>query len=199
MDQIMDTIRNKVAVPRTTHQAPSTTHQAPSTTHQAPSTTHRTSGFTLIELLAVLAIMAILMGISLVAFKDFGRGASMRAGVLEFKSGFSLARQYAITKRSKTTVEFGNLAALPPRAYFFLSTEEEGQLGETNLLSEGILFDEAEFMGPVVFKIDGGCEGSAAVRTMALLEQGQGKVGTRTEVLLYPLTGRVKVKQEDTI
>ena len=54
----------------------------------------RQAGFTLIELLAVLAIMALIIGISVGAFHEFGKGAGMRAhGPNAFRAAMTAVRK----------------------------------------------------------------------------------------------------------
>jgi prepilin-type N-terminal cleavage/methylation domain-containing protein len=65
----------------------------------------RSRGFTLIELLAVVAIMAIILGIALPAFNAFKQRGT-QAAIPQLMSTLRLARQYAITHRQDVYVVF---------------------------------------------------------------------------------------------
>lgn len=70
-------------------------------------------GFTLTELMVVVGIMAIIIAITLPAFRGIGRGAGMRSAIVELKTTLSLARQWGITHRKKTCVVFVPLYTTP--------------------------------------------------------------------------------------
>lgn len=57
------------------------------------------AGFTLIELLAVMLIMAIITGITVVAFTGLTRGAAISGAGRNVQATIKLARQYAIANR----------------------------------------------------------------------------------------------------
>ena len=57
------------------------------------------SGFTLIELLAVMLLMAIITGITIVGFTGVTRGAAASGAARNLQQTIKLARQYAITQR----------------------------------------------------------------------------------------------------
>ena len=63
-------------------------------------------GFTLIEMLTVLVIIAILIAVSIPAVTSLMKSGGLTAGVREVSNSLSLARQYAITKRTTTRVLF---------------------------------------------------------------------------------------------
>ena len=62
-------------------------------------------------LLLTVGIMLMMMGVTIGAFHEWGRNAAMKASVLNVRSSLSLARQYAITHRMKTTFQYGNVQA----------------------------------------------------------------------------------------
>ena len=66
----------------------------------------RRMGFTLIELLAVMAIMILLAGATVMAYFGATRGAGMRSAVSNLRGTLMLARQGALTKGKKTYVFF---------------------------------------------------------------------------------------------
>lgn len=130
-------------------------------------------GFTLIEILVVIAIMIIMMGIAMFGFVDWGRGQGIRTSVLNFRNTFSHARQHAITHRVRTQLHYGNMPppgpppgpGTPPwRGYYYVSTEDDGILGTTNVFPEGVIISNGApiVVGPYVealveFKLDGSC------------------------------------------
>lgn len=59
----------------------------------------RRSGFTLIELLAVMMIMVIITGITMLSFTGITRGALTSGAAANVQQTIKLARQYAITQR----------------------------------------------------------------------------------------------------
>ncbi|MCX6997570.1 MAG: prepilin-type N-terminal cleavage/methylation domain-containing protein [Kiritimatiellaeota bacterium] len=64
------------------------------------------AAFTLAELLAVMAIVGIMIAVAAPALVGLSRGASLRGATAQLKSGLSLARQYAITRRQMVYVLF---------------------------------------------------------------------------------------------
>ena len=63
-------------------------------------------GFTLLELLTVMAIMFILMAMALGAYFGFVRGSAVSGGMDNISKVLSLARQHAVTHRTRTYVRF---------------------------------------------------------------------------------------------
>ena len=164
--------------------------------HRAP----RDGAFTLIELLVVMAIMVIMLGLSIAAFKDIGSGAGMRGAVLQFKTNMSLARQNAITRRIPAQIVFNNGDA-NTRGTFWLASRNgsiTNIVGATNYFAEGIVFDlPNNVTSNFEFKIDGtprasfGSSNSVPVRVY----DRNANPSNVTTFLLYKQTGRVKVFQ----
>jgi len=176
----------------------------------------RRRGFTLIEILAVLAIMMLMMTIAMFGFLDFGRGARLRAGLLEFRSILAHARQDAVTYRRRTTVYYGSIPppGAPPgtpanRGYYYVSNAVEGVVGVTNFFKEGLLLtnDVASVrIQAFQFKLDGSCEldfdrsGSMSGewqnpnfwRDVLIYETGRGGNYLSATTRVYQLTGLVK-------
>ncbi len=167
-------------------------------------------GFTLIELMAVMAIMAILLSISLAAFRSMGSGSGIRASGINFKGAVSQARQYAITKRKRTTLHYDNFQGLTPRGYYVISNTVDGIMGTTNWLSEGIVFvddgdtipdaddqDRYAHIGPLEFNYDGSANISGAGNMtpvwIGIRESTPGSLTNVQHVVMRfaPLTGRL--------
>jgi prepilin-type N-terminal cleavage/methylation domain-containing protein len=66
----------------------------------------RTNGFTLIEMLVVLVIVGIMVGLAIPAVTNLMKSGGVSAASRHVSSTLSLARQYAITHRTKTRVIF---------------------------------------------------------------------------------------------
>ncbi len=64
------------------------------------------AGFTLVELLTVIAVMGIMLGIAVVGFNHFGRGARLRTAGRLIQQQLDLARQRALTSRKMHAVQF---------------------------------------------------------------------------------------------
>lgn len=160
------------------------------------------SGFTLIELLAVMAIMGLMMGLSIAAFTSLGKGSGIRSSTMMFKSGASLARQNAITKRARTTIIYGNMGVVP-RGYYLVSNAVEGILGYTNWLSDGIVFyegseevplygrSETAYDEPLVFKTDGTMDNGLNDEYIGIKESKPGTNLLYAVLRIQPNTGRV--------
>jgi len=118
----------------------------------------RQSGFTLLELLVVMAIMAVMLTLAVAAFRDMGRGAGMRGGVLQFKATLSMARHTAITKRGISGVVYGN--SVDGRAFYYVTNANDGVIGTESRLPNGIRFKHPDegmnpFTNSISFKING--------------------------------------------
>lgn len=118
-------------------------------------------------MLVVVLLMMIMMGMAVFAFVDLGRGAKLRAAVLEFRGAIAHARQYAITYRVPTFLRYGNVAppgtppGTPPnRGYYVVSTGTvSAVIGITNFLHEGLLVSNVPPVTSWVFRFkpDGSC------------------------------------------
>jgi len=127
----------------------------------------RRGGFTLIELLVVVLLMMIMMGTAMFAFLDLGRGAKMRAAVLDFRTAFLQARQHSITYRVPVFLIYGNvrLPGAPTtepfnRGYYVVKTNLLSEpIGMTNYLAEGVLVSNVPPVTSWVFRFrsDGSC------------------------------------------
>lgn len=150
-------------------------------------------GFTLIELLAVLVIMVIMMSVAVVAFLNIGHAAGMRASVQNVQSSLNLARQNAITYRTRTVFTYGNLNSQDelPVGYYVVTTSGV-PLGGTNRLDTGIVFTNPS-SGSLEFKYDGSCGGLTVDTNIMLMERDKGNNALSNIITVYPLSGRIKV------
>ncbi len=62
------------------------------------------SGFTLVEVTIVLAILAVLLGVGVPSYLDYGSNQRVRAATQTLASDLGAARQEAITRRTAVTV-----------------------------------------------------------------------------------------------
>jgi prepilin-type N-terminal cleavage/methylation domain-containing protein len=162
------------------------------------------SAFTLIELLAVMAIMGLMMGLAVAAFKDMGRGTGMRGATLQFKTHMGLARQNAITRRTPVKLVFGNAGdARGARGFFYLASGSL-PLSATNFMPAGVQFSGLDIgtLFAVQFKTDGSIDEVASDGdwNTHLLSIGLTSGGGRPITNLfrcYSQTGRVKVLMQD--
>lgn len=152
------------------------------------------ASFTLIELLVVMVIMAVMMTIALVAFRQIGHAAGMRASVLNVQSSLNQARQNAITYRVRTVFAYSNMESLTelPVGCYVIKTNG-ALIGGTNRLDVGIIFTNPT-SGSFVFKFDGSCAGLAIETNIMLMERDKGNNALSNAITIYPLSGRIKIK-----
>jgi len=148
-----------------------------------------TRGFTLIEILAVLTIMMIMMGMGMFAFVEWGRGSALRSATSNVKAGISRARTHTITYREPTWLVCSNAMTPLLRGCFYVENAADGVMGVTNYLPEGLAFTE-DTDSPLVFKLDGSLEGSAAPRYVEIYEPFRPSGAATNRIRIYPLTGR---------
>lgn len=115
-------------------------------------------GFTIVEMLVVLAIMAMLLGISLPFTSGFGRSLRLKTSARAILGTLRVARSNAITYREKYTVVFDvekdeywiensegaifeKKRRLPPSIEFkLLIDEEEGELDSVTFEDDKVIF-----------------------------------------------------------
>jgi len=185
---------------------PATHHRGFAPARQFLHSAHGNSpAFTLIELLAVVAIMAVIMLIAGAAFTSWGRNAGMRGSVLNLRSSLSLARQYAVTRRTRTVLVYSNIVGelgLPRGCYWIATLDRDGTpleiVANTNYLAQGVWFtnDRPE---RIQFTFDGSGAGSGWVqmtggigKRIVLAEKGPTNSLICSTTVVYKLTGRVK-------
>jgi prepilin-type N-terminal cleavage/methylation domain-containing protein len=114
----------------------------------------RFAAFTLVELLAVVAIMAIVMGVLGLSLRNM-QGPSTQVAAAQVASGLSLARQIAISKNTETRfVIYGSAsgatgAGLPPESWRYWTVISSNKSATNNMwvmekewekLPEGVVF-----------------------------------------------------------
>ncbi|MFH0952980.1 MAG: prepilin-type N-terminal cleavage/methylation domain-containing protein [Verrucomicrobiota bacterium] len=114
--------------------------------------------FTLVELLVVIAIMAIVVAITIPAFRGLGRGAGAEGAITQLRTTLSLARQWAVTHRQRTYVVFPDRAInysgienqlyKACKAYAVLAASGDARQGryikEWTFLPQGVVFDDSD-------------------------------------------------------
>lgn len=107
------------------------------------------SSFTLVELLVVMGIIALLMVMAMPTFLRGGSSTAAQGAVSRLKATMNLARQWAVTRRTRTYVVFpmhtNSFAGAPHLVSTALRgwniwTAEEGYLNEWQFLPPGFLF-----------------------------------------------------------
>jgi prepilin-type N-terminal cleavage/methylation domain-containing protein len=156
------------------------------------------SGFTLVELLAVMAIMAVLLAIAVATSIDWGRGTGMRASTRSVKTSLAFARQWAMTRGSRTALAFGN-AGPPHQGFYAVTNSLDGMIGNTNYLAKGVVFSNS-VDDRIVFNADGSCGGSSSnwpsgVYRLVLWERERGTNGLVSSIRLHRLTGCATIEE----
>jgi prepilin-type N-terminal cleavage/methylation domain-containing protein len=62
--------------------------------------------FTLVELLVVVGLMGLILAVTLASFQNSSGGAKINSSVMQLKSALTLARQYAVSRRTRVYVVF---------------------------------------------------------------------------------------------
>lgn len=111
------------------------------------------NGFTLLELLVTIGIMAVIITLTVPAFRGMGRGQKMNTALSSLKTTFSLARQWAISHRDTVYVVFPDSSwsgdssqedndRKKYNSYGVFSDNEGNYIKEWTYLPEGVVFDE---------------------------------------------------------
>lgn len=109
----------------------------------------RRASFTLVELIVVMGIFALLMVMTMPSFLRRGSGTAAQGAVSRLKATMNLARQWAITRRTRTYVVFPTVTNSFAGAPHLISTAlrgwniwtaEDGFLNEWQFLPPGFLF-----------------------------------------------------------
>jgi prepilin-type N-terminal cleavage/methylation domain-containing protein len=117
-------------------------------------------GFTLLELLTVMAIMFLIMGITVASYLGNVRGAALRGGLDNLHKMLSLARQHALTYRSRTYVVFDqhDAAMGGTRSGYRIVAQEGVHVGGAgaNLEVGAPLWEEGQLAGGTVYNLTDG-------------------------------------------
>ena len=163
--------------------------------------------FSLIELLCVMALVLILLVIALPSTTDWGRGAGMRTSVANLRSSLAVARRWAVSHGTTTSLHCGNDRSVN-RGFCVVRNADGTRIGHTNYLAKGIgfgtnvtngvLFD-LDGIGTVSFKSDGSCAANAATNwqtlDIVLVEPTRASGGLRSTIVVYRTTGYAKAKE----
>lgn len=137
---------------------------------------------TLIELLMVMVIMTIIISVSVPAFTSLGRGADLRGAVSSVRNAASQARQWAITHREPTILEWVPAAT----SYYRIRQRVDSAVVLSNTLSGGVHFDTG---GQMAFNTDGSLDGAGKAKIKLVK-----KVGSATKTItVHRLTGAIQV------
>ena len=158
---------------------------------------NRKDGFTLLELLTVMAIMLLIMGATVAAFFGIGQGGRRRGAVSNLVSTLSVARQSAITQRTRAQVIFSATDnswvthLLKPG-----TTNIMEQIRTPHYLPMGISFQELDLTEEdrITFRPDGGL--GVAKNAVIKIHEPKGESPIIDVVTVHGLTGVAKVTHE---
>ena len=145
-------------------------------------------GFTLIELMIVMLIMAIMLSISLPAFRSMGRGSALRNSVSSVCNTLSMARQWAITHKENVTFEWKSPS--DTNSYFYVLNEANKCLSPTNELPLEIEFDLSS-NNNFTFKSDGAV--GDCIQKKIILKDTK-KASAKKTITINGLTGGIRVQ-----
>ena len=148
--------------------------------------THNKNGFTLLEMLVVLAIMAIIAGVSIPMFVSFGRGSRLDGAARNVSTALRTARSFAIVKRAVYSVNFDTTNA----AYGVYDIDNIGIDKEFDL-PVGIVINNITPPGDdkISFNSDGSLNESTAA-TVVLERTVDSLLKT---IAIYSATGTVRI------
>ena len=153
------------------------------------------SAFTLMEMLIVLAVIALILGVSIPFFASFTKGAKLKTAAKDITAVLNTARSLAITHRRNYSVTFDYSAR--PHSYYI--SDEDDQLYEKKYyLPSSIRFnrplspDEPTTFtsGKATFSSTGGLTGSAGSVWIADKREDFRRISVSNT------TGRVKIDKE---
>lgn len=167
------------------------------------------SAYSLIELLCVMALVLVLLAIALPSTTDWGRGAAMRTSAANLRSSLAVARRWAVSHGTRTSLVFGNEQAID-RGYCVVMSSASGRIGQTNYLAKGIGFYTAgsvnsvpfdtNDVGSLEFALDGSCTAGALSNLadtvdIVLAEPNRLPGGMRATITVYRTTGYARAKE----
>lgn len=152
-------------------------------------------GFTLMEMLVVLAVVAMLLGVSIPFFASFTKGAKLKTAASDLTAILNTARSFAITYRQNYSVVFDSSSA--PHSYYIV--DNSGQVyGKKYNLPSGTKFSRPSSpeqattfeADRAVFTSTGGLSGSSGSVWVADKKQDFRRVNVSNT------TGRVRIDKE---
>ncbi len=147
------------------------------------------------EMLVVLAVIALLLGVSIPFFSGFTKGAKLKTAAQDVSAVLNTARSLAITHRENYTITF-DTSSYPH--YYYISDGNEQLYGKKYSLPSAIRFYRpSEPDSPTTFNSDqttfsstGGLTGSAGSVWLA------DKKGNFRRISVANTTGRVTIDTE---